>query len=411
MRRYTFLKQSIAPWRGLISILALAVVLLAQGCGGGEEKKAESAKAEQAAQQAFPVKVLELAPRTVPMVSDYTGQLEAKESVEIRARVEGFLENIAYTEGGMVKKGDLLFAIDKKPFEEALRQAQGDLSRNQASLDKAKADEARYSALYKQSVVSKEEYDKINTSYREARASSSSLSASVQTARINLGYCDVTSPIDGRAGKAQVKVGSLVGRGESTLLTTVDSIDPIYVNFSISEQEYLSYVRAHQARQAAGEKSGPPPLWLVLSDGKEYDQVGTPEIAQRTVDPKTGTLPVRGIFPNPIGLLLPGQFAKVRVKTEEKKNAILVPQRAVMDMQGRKTVYVAGANNVLEAKAVTLGSAVGSFYVIDQGLAAGDKVVIENIQKLKPGMAVEPQSVPIEEVGQLPDASGATPQG
>lgn len=400
--------------RSTFSALALAALLMALGLAacGGEDKKADAQKAQQqAAPQIVPVKVLEVRPRSVPMVYDYTGQLEAKESVEIRARVEGFLERIAYSEGGMVKKGDLLFAIDKKPFEEALRQAQGDLSKNQAALDKAKADEARYSALYKQSVVSKEEYDKIHTTYRESQASSGSLAAAVQTARLNLGYCDVISPIDGRAGKAQVKVGSLVGRGESTLLTTVDSIDPIYANFSISEQEYLAYVRDHQAKQAQGLKDESPPLFLVLSDGREYDQAGTAEIAQRTVDPKTGTLPIRGIFPNPSGILLPGQFAKVRVKVGDKTDALLVPQRAVMDMQGRKTVYVAAANNQLEARPVTLGATVGSFYVVDQGLAAGDRVVIENIQKLRPGMAVEAQSVPLEEVGMLPEGPAAAPKG
>lgn len=409
MRRITSLSPRADRPRAIMLCLALVFALSAHGCGG--DKKDEGPKAEQGASQAMPVKVLAVRPRVVPMVYDYTGQLEAKESVEIRARVEGFIERIPYAEGGMVKKGDLLFAIDKKPFEEALRQAQGDLSRNQAALDKAKADEKRYSTLYRQSVVSKEEYDKINTSYRESQAQSASLSAAVQTARLNLGYCDVTSPIDGRAGKAQVKVGSLVGRGESTLLTTVDSIDPIYVNFSISEQEYLSYVRESQAKQAQGQKDAPPPLWLVLADGREYDQVGTPEIAQRTVDPKTGTLPVRGIFPNPSGILLPGQFAKVRVKVEDRKGAILVPQRAIMDVQGRKTVYVAGANNTIEAKAVSLGANVGSFAIVEQGLTDGDKVVIENIQKLRPGMPVEPQSVPLEEVGQVPGAPGAASQG
>ncbi len=396
------------PRRPAILAAVLLLALLGAGCGG-EDRKPEARKGEQAAPQAVPVKVLVMRPRTVPMIYDYTGQLEAKESVEIRARVEGFLERIAYVEGGLVKQGDLLFAIDRKPFEEALHQAQGDLSRNQASLDKAKADDARYSALFKQSVVSQEEYDRVRTSYREAQAQAASLTAAVQAARLNLGYCDVTSPITGRAGKAQVKVGSLVGRSESTLLTTVDSVDPIYVNFSISEQEYLSYIRAVQAKHEQADES--PPLYLVLADGKEYDQVGRAEIAQRTVDPRTGTLPVRGIFPNPTGMLLPGQFAKVRVKAEDRKDTLLAPQRAIMDTQGRKTVYVAGANNVLEARTVTLGAGLGSFYVIEQGLAAGDKVVVENIQKLRPGMSVDPQEVPQDEVGLLPDAPAASPKG
>lgn len=367
------------------------LVLFLAACGGEDSGKA---KADADVPKPTPVSVMTLAPRDVVLNYEYPGRISAKESVEVRARVEGFLEKMAYVEGSLVRQGDLLFVIDERPYKETLNQAQADLNRTQAALDKAAVDESRFSSLVKQGVVSQEEYDSVHTRYREAQAARDASRAAVEQARLNLGYCRVSAPIDGRAGKALIKVGSLVGRSESTLLTTVDSIDPVYVDFSISEQEYLAYVREHQRKQSEGIPDPAPPLRLVLADGQEYGTEGTADVAQRTVDPTTGTLSIRGIFGNPDGLLLPGQYAKVVVGAGVMNGVLLVPQRAVMDVQGKKSVYVVGEKGLLESRPVTLGPSHGSDFIVAEGLSAGDQVVVEGTQRLRPGMPVAPQAAP-----------------
>ena len=381
--------HSIQVFRLALALLCRALLLAA--CGGEDSGKAQ---ADADAPKPTPVTVVTLAPRDVVLDYEYPGRISAKESVEVRARVEGFLEKMEYAEGSLVKQGDLLFVIDERSYSEALKQSQADLSRSQAALDKAAVDERRFSSLVKQGVVSQEEYDAVHTRYREAQAARDASRASVEQARLNLGYCRVTAPIDGRAGKAQVKVGSLVGRSESTLLTTVDSIDPVYVDFSISEQEYLAYVREHQRKVSEGVPDPSPPLHLVLADGQEYGTVGTADVAQRTVDPTTGTLSIRGIFGNPDGLLLPGQYAKVVVPAGAMNGALLVPQRSVMDVQGKKSVYVVGEKGLLESRAVTLGPSHGGDFIVTGGLSSGDRVVVEGTQRLRPGMPVTPQAAP-----------------
>ncbi|MEA4858030.1 MAG: efflux RND transporter periplasmic adaptor subunit [Solidesulfovibrio sp.] len=372
---------------GLASALALCAALLLSGCGQGEADKKQAATPSAA-----PPAVLVTAQRPVvadvPIVIEYVGRLAAKENIEVRARVEGYLKERLFTEGAMVKQGDVLFVIESRQYMENLKKAQAELARQQALLSKAQVDFTRFEQLYKQKAVSRDEYDTKLTNQREIAANLDSAKAAVETAERDLGYTKVTAPITGRIGKALVNVGNLVGKGDNTLLAEISSTDPIYVDFSISERDYLEFTRAMQER---GGKEGEPrlSLTLILADDSVYPQKGVPDMAERAVDAKTGTLGVRGVFANPRGLLKPGQFAKVRALIDERKGALLVPQRAIVDVQGSKSVYVVGPGDVIEAKAVTLGGSKDGSFVIDTGLTPDDRVVVEGVSKVRPGMTVK----------------------
>lgn len=369
-------------------VLCLAVPPLV-GCSGQDAEKAPAAKAAEPAAVMVQAKVPVVA--DVPVMAEFVGRLAAKENVEVRARVEGYLKERAFTEGSIVKKGELLFVIEPRQYQENLQKAKAELERQNALLAKAKVDLTRFEQLYKQRAVSRDEYDTRLTNQRELSAHADSAKTAVDAAERDLSYTRITAPITGRIGKTYVNVGNLVGKGDNTLLAEISSTDPMYADFSISEREYLEISRS---MQASGNKDREYPLTLVLADDSVYPHPGQADMADRALDAKTGTLAVRGIFPNPQGLLKPGQFAKIRALLENRQGAILVPQRALVDVQGSKSVYVVGKDNRIEAKAVTIGGSKDGSFVIDAGLTPTDMVVVEGVSKVRPGATVKVAAAP-----------------
>ena len=383
------------------------------------------------------VTVVAAAQRAVPIYGQYVGQTDAVTTVEIRARVEGFLERQVVPDGASVKAGDLLFTIDPRPFEAALRQAQANVARDTAALgqaeaalgqreadvrqaqanlerdiaqlDNARTQERRYSTLVQQELVAREQYDQIRTTmtameatvqadraaFENARAALAVARATIENARavvrageavldsakIQLGYTTIRSPLEGRMGRAEVRVGSLVGRSDSTLLATVSTQDPMYVNFSVSEREALSVWRQHPA---------PSAITITLPDDRVYPHPGTLDFVDRAVDPRTGTLALRATFPNPGRLLQPGQYVRLRILLEERAGAVVVPQAAVQESQGSASVFVVGADQTVQARAVRMGPRVETLWVVDEGIKPGERVVVKGIQQIRAGMRVEP---------------------
>lgn len=325
--------------------------------------------------------------RDVPIVQEWAAQTFGANDIEIRARVKGFLTSKAYKEGAVVRKGDLLFQIDPQEYQTAVTQARANLSEAQAALSKANADVARLRPLVERNAVSRQDLDHAVAAQQGAEGQVAAARAAMNTAQLNLGYTKVTSPITGLAGVALADVGSLVGSPGPTLLTTVSQVDTIKVKFRISEQEYLTLRRA-MGDSASTAVRRPARLELVLADGSVYDHKGQVVTVDRNIDPATGTLGIEALFPNPSALLRPGQFGRVRAPVTTRTNAVLVPQRAVREMQGTFSVGVLKPDSTVEIRPVKAGARVGSDWVIESGLAAGDVIVVEGMQKVRPGVKV-----------------------
>ena len=339
------------------------------------------------------VKVAVVLQKTVPIYVENIGETIGASDVEIRARVEGFLETVNFQEGSFVKKGQLLYTIDPQPLRAALAEARGRLAESQAGLAKARQDVARYKPLVAQNAISKEEYETAVSAEQAAAASVDSSRASEQDAKINLGYTNIYSPIDGLVGKTQVKPGNLVGRGENTLLTVVSNVESIHVRSNISERDYLRLARA---KGAMPEKHSDN-FELVLADGSIHNHKGNLVFADRAIDPTTGTLGIEASFPNPEHIVRPGQYARVRVVIDQKENAILVPQTAVQELQGNYSVAVVGTDNKVTLRTVQAGDRFGSLWLIESGLNAGEKIIVEGLQKIREGVVVNPTVIDIEE--------------
>jgi membrane fusion protein (multidrug efflux system) len=348
-------------------------------------------KAAPAAAAPPEVVVATVQQRDVPVQMELVGQTKGAQDVEIRARVEGYLETVAFREGSLVKKGQLLYRIDPKPLQATLANATADLATARARLSKTDNDVKRYTPLAAQQAVSQQELDNAMSARDAAQAQVEAQSASAEKARLDLGYTTIASPIDGLVGTTVVKAGNLVGRGESTLLTTVSQIDPILFTAGISEAEYLRIARrADEIRKERG--STPVPVELVLADGTVYTHRGQLDAVERAVDAATGTLSLQFRFPNPEGLIRPGQYGRVRFVLETKKNAMLVPQRAVQELQNIYNVATVGTDNKLAIKTVTVGPRVENLWVVESGLVPGDRVVVEGAQRVRPGTVVAPKS-------------------
>ncbi len=312
---------------------------------------------------------------------EWIGTTQGDVNAEIRPKVDGYLLRRVYTEGSYVRAGQLLFEVDARQSQAQLQQAQANLAQAEANLAKADRDVARYEPLAAQRAISQQELDNARSAQQAARASVGALRAAVDNARLNTSWTHVTSPISGIAGIATAQVGNLVS--PQTVLTTVSKVDPIRVNFPMSEQEYLRYQRDPAMRAAE--------LELVLADGTVFPHKGRIALSGRDIDVKTGTITVVGIFPNPGNLLRPGQYAKVRATTEMRRGALLVPQRAVNEMQGIYQVAVVGPNNVAEVRAVKAGARAGTNWIIEEGLHPGERVVVEGFSRVKDGQAVSPK--------------------
>ena len=333
------------------------------------------------------VEVAPVAQRDVPIYKEWVGTLDGMVNAQILAQVTGYLIKQDYQEGDPVKKGQLLYEIDPRTFQATLDEAKGQLSRQEALLKTAKLELNRIQKLLPENAVSVRDRD--NAVGREASVEADVIAAkaAVEKAKLELGFTRIISPIDGIAGLSKTQLGNLVGPGSANaLLTTVSKVDPIKAYVPLSEQEYLKFARA---RENNGESHVQIPLELILADGSKYPQPGKFFFADREVDLKTGTIKVAVLFPNPGNILRPGQFAKVRSAVTTKPAALLVPQRAVTEMQGRRLVAVVKADNTVDIRPVKPAETVGAEWVIDEGLKPGERVIVEGIQKVRPGVKVE----------------------
>jgi membrane fusion protein (multidrug efflux system) len=320
--------------------------------------------------------------KDVPIYQEWVGNMTGNIDADIRPKVDGFLLTRLYREGSFVKKGQPLFQLDRRQTQASVEQAQGQLERAQAALAQAQIDVNRYTPLVAQKAVSQAELDKANSMKRASEAEVAGAQAVLDNAKLNQGWTSVASPISGIAGIAKVGIGDLMT--PNTVMATVSAVDPIYIDFSISEQDYLRFVRDKNS-QAAGRN-----LELILSDGTIFPHRGHALLVNRAVDEHTGTIQVRATFPNPGNVLRPGQYGRVRAVTEQRKNALVVPQRAITELQGIYQVGIVGPDNKVTIRIVKLGPQFADMWVVDSGLEPGDKVIVDGLQRLRDGMIVTP---------------------
>ncbi|HOX26126.1 MAG TPA: efflux RND transporter periplasmic adaptor subunit [Candidatus Krumholzibacteria bacterium] len=369
------------------SVLAVSILILAAGCGD---------KSAPPPPPPIDVKVATVLQRDVPIETEAIGETRGSTEIDIQTRVEGFLETVNFQEGMPVGRGQLLFTIDPRTFEANLAQARAMLAEAEARLARARQDVDRFKPLVEQHAIARQDYDNALSNAAAAEASVASAQAVAARAEIDLGYTRITSPIDGIAGKVEVQPGNLVGRGQTTLLTRISDVDPIHVRFSVSEREYLRIRRGTPDPQSPARPGGRP-ITLILADGSTHPHPGQLVFADRLVDPTTGTLLLEAAFPNPERIVRPGQFARVRAAVDVAAGALLVPQRAVSELQAMSTVAVVNADRTVSLRTVTPGARIGSLWIIENGLAAGDQVVVEGRQKVREGSVVNPIPVAIEE--------------
>jgi membrane fusion protein (multidrug efflux system) len=408
----------------IIGCLVITTLLTAAGCSN----------ATSAARPSQPpsVEVAEVVQKDVPLYKEWIGTLDGFVNADIKAEVSGYLVQQAYTEGSPVKSGQLLFQIDPRSFQAALDQAQGQLAQSQGQLEQARAQSAqaeagvavaeanqrrtqldvdRYTPLAQQQAITQQDLDNatqnnmaakaqlqaaraaVETARAQITASTAaveSAKAAAETARINLGFTRLTAPIDGIPGIAQLQVGALVSPA-SGAITTVSTVNPIKVYFTASEQEYLDYTRRFPILEKRRAAEALLDLELILADGTTYPHKGKFYFADRQVDVRTGAIRLAGLFPNPNNILRPGQYGRVRTSTQTQQGALLVPQKAVIDLQGTRQVAVVDGGNKVTIRTVSLGDTVGSQWIVNNGVNPGERVVVEGVQKVRQGMQVDPK--------------------
>ena len=333
------------------------------------------------------VEVADVTKADVPIYHDWIGSLDGLVNAQIRAQVTGYLLKQNYREGDPIKKGDLLFEIDPRPFQAALDQAKGHLAQAEARSGKTKLDVKRYEPLVKDKAISQEEYDDAVQANLEADAAVVSAKAQVEQAQLNLDFTKVTSPIEGIASIAKAQIGDLVGPASGEL-TTVSTVDPIKAYYSVTEQAYVNFARRFMTESDRYLQLKQFEIELILTDGAAYPLKGQIFAADRQISPTTGALRIEAIFPNPGYALRPGQFARVRVKFDTKKDALLVPQRAVSELQGSYQVAVVDADNKIHIQPVRVGDRSGNLWIIEDGLRPGQRVVVEGVHKVREGLTV-----------------------
>ena len=369
-------------------VLAGAIALFWLGCANPEQAKPPPPE----------VVVVQVEQRDVPIRKEWIGTLEGLVNAQIKPQVTGYLLRQTYQEGSFVKKGQLLFEIDPRTFQAALDQTKGQLANAEQQLAQAEANQVkaqldadRYIPLAKEQAVTQQALDNAvqtnlaaQAAVRAAKAQINAAKAQVDAAQLNLGFTKIVSLIDGIAGVAQAQIGDLVG--QSSLLTTVSTLDPIKVYFPVSEREYLDY-----ARENPETARNHPALEMLLADGSIYPHKGKISLSDRQVDVKTGTLRVQGVFPNPGNILRPGQYARVRAVIKTRQDALLVPQSAVTELQGNYQLAVVTNDNKVEIRPVKVGERAGTEWIIEDGVKPGEKVIAEGLQKVQAGMIVNPR--------------------
>jgi membrane fusion protein (multidrug efflux system) len=391
---------------GVLAVAAIVLVVVAtrpkdaSGSGPGSPPDVTVAQVEQ---------------KDVPIYGEWIGTFDGLVNADVRGQVTGYLLRQDYKEGAFVIENQLLFEIDPRPFQAALDQAEGQLAQATAQLANAEAiqgrtqlDVVRYIPLAKAQAASQQDLDNAvqnnlaaKATVATANAQIKTAQAAVETAKLNLGFTRLTAPIDGIAGQAQLQVGALVTTN-STPVTTVSTVDPIKVYFTVSESEYLDFNRrfpTESSRQAEFKRT---PLDLILADGTTYEHKGTVDFADREVNQSTGAIRIAGLFPNPGNILRPGGYAKVRASTQTQKGALLVPQRAIDELQGSYQVVVVGGDNKVSTQTVEVGERVGTQWIVQKGLKQGERVVVEGAQKVRPGMQVNPKPF----VAEIPETKG-----
>lgn len=372
------------------------------------------APAQQAAAPAVPVSVAQVLQQDVTLWNEFSGRLEAVQRVDVRPRVSGAVQAVHFKEGALVKAGDLLFTVDPSPYTAEVDRAEAQVVAARARMAYTQSESERATRLWDERAIAQKEYDERVNAQREADANLRAAQAALQTARLNLGYTQVRAPVSGRVGRIEVTVGNLVSAGAGApVLTTLVSVDPMYASFDVDEQVVAS---ALQGLRATGEgrstraliESIPVQMGVGTGDGTPY--AGHLQLIDNQVDAKSGTVRVRAVFGNADGTLMAGQFARIRMGQPQSTQAVLINERAVGTDQSKKFVLVIGDGNKAEYREVQLGAPVDGLRVVTSGLKAGERIVVNGLQRVRPGVVVAPQDVPMDAKAELADGRSAAKQ-
>ena len=371
---------------GTVGVTA-CVVLLLGGCG-----KPGSGQSAPPPPQVTVAQVLQ---KNVKEWDEFTGRLQAVETVEIRPRVSGYIDKVAFTEGSQVKRGDLLFIIDPRPYKAEYDRAASDVKRYKTALELARIELVRVQRLKDSGAVSEEELDERKSTVAQGEANVAGAEAALETASLNLSFTRVTSPIDGRVSRAEVTRGNLVtgGINGGTLLSSVVSMDPIYLYFDGDEQTYLRYTQMARTGERPSSRDAPNPVQVGLANEEGFPHAGTMDFVDNQLNPQTGTIRARAVLQNKDGFFTPGLFARVQLLGSGEYSAILIEDRAVNTDQSQKYVLLLGANNQIEYRGVKLGRVIDGLRVVSEGLKPGDVIVVNGAQRVHPGVTVTPQKV------------------
>lgn len=378
---FSFIRSSRAK-KALAAALAATFVLAASGCGQ---------KQQQGGNQATLVKTMKVIKRDTPLVYDYTGFVQAQQEMELKAQVSGQITGKYFKGGDNVSAGQTLYAIDQRTYQANVLNAQAGLANARAALANAAMDAERYTTLYNQNAISKQVLDNAIMQRDQAQASVNAQEAILENAQINMTDTSVVAPFSGRIDTTALEVGNYVTAGQTTL-AKISNTDPVFVQFSIAEPEYLKLSGAQNNKGAALDN-----LTIVLSDGSTYDLPGQVAEVNRGINDNTGTLTIKALFRNPMHRLLPGMFAHVQATAGTRQNALLIPKRAIVELMYKKFVYIVGSDNKVTMKEVTLGPSVDRFYMVESGLTGDETIVVEGTGKLRQGAEVKVQ--PMTEAG------------
>ena len=373
-----------------VQLLILLMITLVISCKKEEAKKAMPPQE---------IAVVKIVPENISLYEEFVGQVYGQKDIPIRARIEGYLEEIHFLEGRRVKKGDLLYVIDSSPFQESVIAEQSKVAQAKTYLIQSESDLARIEPLAELNAVSKRDLDNAKATRDAAKSGLRAAQANLKNAQINLGYANVFAPTDGIIGKTLARVGEFVGREPNpVILNTVSDIDSVHVEFFLSEIEYLELAKSYADRNPQGRSSKKEnvEISLILADGSPYKHPGVINFIDRSVNASTGAILVQSTFPNPRNLIRPGQFARVKIRGQQLENAILVPQKCVTELQGSYTVFTVDKENKVVEKQITLGEKKDRYYVVESGLELNDLVILEGLQRMGSGLVVKPEIVEFE---------------